>query len=281
MKNLKYLLPILFVFTIFTSCDTTDELVIDETENLIKVQEFRNETHIVEVYTESGNFYTGYNDISIRIKDKTTQKYLENVAINWMPTMEMPTMTHSCPKSDLTKVNESATLYNGYTIFQMTGLDASGWSFKFMYTVDGVDYMVQDTIMVLQSTRQNVTTFTGTDSVKYIMALVEPNNPKIAINDMVVGLYKMENMMSFPVVENYTITLDPRMPSMGNHSSPNNTDLTYSMVDSMYHGDLSLTMTGYWKLNLKLLDAQNTVLKGEDIVDGVVEESSLYLEIEF
>ncbi len=281
MKNLKYLLPILFVFTIFTACDPTDEPVIDETENLIKVQEFRNETHIIEVYTESGNFYTGYNNISIRIKDNATQKYLKNIAINWMPTMQMPTMTHSCPKSELTKVNESTTLYNGYTVFQMTGLDASGWSLKFMYTIDGVDYMVQDTIMVLQSTRQNVTTFTGTDSVKYIMALIEPNNPKIAINDMVVGLYKMENMMSFPVVENYTITLDPRMPSMGNHSSPNNTDLTYSMVDSMYHGDLSLTMTGYWKLNLKLLDAQNTVLKGEDIVDGMVEQSSLYLEIEF
>ena len=38
----------------------------------------------------------------------------------------------------------------------------------------------------------------------------------------------MESMMSFPVVEDYKILLDPRMPSMGNHTSPNNEDLVSS-----------------------------------------------------
>ena len=120
----------------------------------------------------------------------------------------------------------------------------------------------------------------GSDNVRYIVALIEPKTPKIAINDMVVGLYKMETMMSFPVVENYTITLDPRMPGMGNHSSPNNTDLTYNSINGLYYGDLSLTMTGYWVLNLKLLNAQNEVLKGEDVTTENI-QSSLYLELEF
>jgi len=87
-------------------------------------------------------------------------------------------------------------------------------------------------------------------------------------------------MMTFPVVEDYTIALDPRMPGMGNHSSPNNTDLSYSLSDDMYHGDLSLTMTGYWVLNLKLLNANDDVLKGEDVTDENT-QSSLYLELEF
>jgi hypothetical protein len=90
----------------------------------------------------------------------------------------------------------------------------------------------------------------------------------------------MENMMSFPVVEDYTITLDPRMPGMGNHSSPNNTDLTYRSADGTYQGNLSLTMTGYWVLNLKLLDATDTVLKGETVTEENP-QSSLYLELEF
>jgi hypothetical protein len=120
----------------------------------------------------------------------------------------------------------------------------------------------------------------GTDGSRYIIALIEPKTPKIAINNMTVGLYKMETMMSFPVVENYKITLDPRMPGMGNHSSPNNTDLTFKAEDAMYHGNLSLTMTGYWVLNLKLLNTQNDVLKGEDITTEIT-QSSLYLEIEF
>ena len=86
--------------------------------------------------------------------------------------------------------------------------------------------------------------------------------------------------MSFPEVADYTITLDPRMPGMGNHSSPNNTDLIYNTADKMYHGNLSLTMTGYWVLNLKLLNAMDEVLKGEDVTTENA-QSSLYLELEF
>ena len=162
----------------------------------------------------------------------------------------------------------------------MTNLDGSGWSLTVDYTIDNVDYSVSDTITVLQNENQNVVSFMGTDDVRYILALIEPNSPKIAINNLMVGLYKMENMMSFPVVEDYTIELDPRMPGMGNHSSPNNTDLSYNMADNMYHGNLSLTMTGYWVLNLKLLNAENTVLKGEDVTTDNT-QSSLYLELEF
>ena len=132
----------------------------------------------------------------------------------------------------------------------------------------------------MQNAKQNVSSFMGSDNVRYIVTLIEPNTPKIAINDMVVGLYKMETMMSFPVVENYKITLDPRMPGMGNHSSPNNTDLTFNVQDGLYHGDLSLTMTGYWVLNLKLLNTTDVVLKGE-VITTETTKSSLYLELEF
>ena len=90
----------------------------------------------------------------------------------------------------------------------------------------------------------------------------------------------MESMMSFPMVEDFSFALDPRMPGMGNHSSPNNTDLTYNVADTMYHGNLSLTMTGYWVLNLKLLNASDDILKGEDVTEDN-EKSSLYLELEF
>jgi hypothetical protein len=279
--KLKYILPILLI-TLFASCESDDDTLpqVSETEGLQKVQELSNANHTIEVFTKSGEFYTGYNDISIRIKNNADDTYFETYTIDWMPMMDMGTMNHSCPKSNISKVTGKSTLYNGYLIYQMTALDASGWSLKFMYTIDNVDYMVEEDITVLQSSRQNVTTFTGSDSVKYIAAIIEPTTPEIAVNDLKVGLYKMESMMLFPTVADYTIGLDPRMPSMGNHSSPNNTDLTYNTEEAMYHGDLSLTMTGYWVLNLKLIDTENTVLKGEDITDDHT-QSSLYLEIEF
>ncbi|WP_062061369.1 hypothetical protein [Aquimarina longa] len=281
--KLKYIVPVLLL-ALFTSCssDDDDEAVppVNEVENLIKVKDITNDTHTIEVYTKSGKFYTGYNDISIRIKDNTDNKYIESAVINWDPMMQMETMRHSCPKSAVSKASDKNTLYNGFIIYQMTGMNGSGWSLKIMYTVDNQEYEAEDTITVVQSEKQNVTTVTGSDDTRYILALIEPTTPKIAVNDITIGLYKMENMMMFPVVKNYTITLDPRMPSMGNHSSPNNKDLRYNNTKQKYDGKLSLTMSGYWVLNLKLIDDKDVILKGENITESHI-QSSLYLEIEF
>src|SRR5690606_37240453 len=154
------------------------------------------------------------------------------------------------------------TLYNGFIVYQMASPDGSGWSLNIDYSIGGKDYSAISQITVSQSDYQNVSSFMGVDNERYVLALMGPENPKIGINKLKVGLFKMETMMDFPIVEDHKITLDPRMPGMGNHSSPNNTDLTYNGADKTYEGNLSLTMTGYWVLNLKLLNSQGDLLKG-------------------
>ena len=282
--KLKYILPILFIAILSTACSSDDDNnnppSINEVEGLTKIQDLTNNTHTIEVYSESGYFETGYNDISIRIKDNETNTFFEDVSISWMPMMQMPTMQHSCPNSSLSKVPGTTAVYNGYIIYQMTNTDGSGWTLNIDYTIDGVDYSVSEEIMVNQSANQNVASFMGSDNSRYVVAYMEPESPIIGINNLKVGLYKMESMMSFPMVEDFSFALDPRMPGMGNHSSPNNTNLTYNSADGMYYADLSLTMTGYWVLNLKLMDDTDTVLKGEDVTD-TNPQSSLYLELEF
>ena len=154
------------------------------------------------------------------------------------------------------------------------------WVLTINYTINGMDYQFEGDISVPMSDKKEVAVFTGMDNVKYILALVGPKNPDVKVNDIAVGLFKMENMISFPVVENYSINMDPRMPSMDNHSSPNNVDPAYNLASNMYEGKLSLTMTGYWKLNFMLYNTNNELLKGEEVTDEN-EASSLYLEIEF
>ncbi|RSK39284.1 hypothetical protein [Mangrovimonas spongiae] len=282
--KLKYILPIfvLALFNVACSTDDNDEFApsTNETQGLNLIQELENDTHTVELYNKSGFFYTGYNEVSVRIKDKATNTYIENASLTWMPLMQMPTMQHSCPNSNPVKVNGKNTIYEGAIIYQMTNTDGSGWSLILNYTINNVDYVATSNITVLQHTNQNVASFMGNDDNRYIVAMIEPKNPIIGNNDLVVGVYKMETMMSFPVVENFMLTLDPRMPGMGNHSSPNNTNLTFNQTDNMYHANLSLTMTGYWVLNLKLINDNNVVVKGEDVTE-TNEQSSLYLEIEF
>ncbi|WP_223034941.1 hypothetical protein [Hanstruepera marina] len=282
--KLKYILPILFLAlaTVACSSDENDDYTppTSEVDGLQLIQELSNDTHTIELYNQSGLFYTGYNNISLRIKNRSNNEYVEDASITWMPMMQMPTMQHSCPKTNPEKVTGKNTIYQGAIVYQMTNTDGSGWSLMFDYTIDGVDYVVSDTITVMQNDNQNVSSFMGTDSSRYVVAIIEPENPIIGNNDLVVGVYKMENMMSFPVVENYILTLDPRMPGMGNHTSPNNTNLTFNAADNKYHANLSLTMTGYWVLNLKLMNVDDEVIKGEDVTDGN-EQSSLYLELEF
>lgn len=279
---MKYLrLLSLVILTIFASCTSNNPIpVVDESAGLLKFKEISNTTHTIELYTHMGFLQQGYNEITLRIKDKSTNEYIKNATITWTPMMHMAMMNHSGPHSDVSKTTGAESLYEGYIVFQMPQNATEYWDLKIDYAINGTNYTVISVIDVPASAKQRVTTFTGTDGAKYILAYIEPHHPKVALNDVSFGLFKMESMMVFPVVNNYKVKIDPRMPSMGNHGSPNNVDLTQSVSDSLYHGKMSLTMTGYWKINLQLLNANNEVLKGETITDAVP-ESSIYFEIEF
>ncbi|HQF47203.1 MAG TPA: hypothetical protein PLZ71_00945 [Flavobacterium alvei] len=278
MKFLR-ILP-LVLLTILASCSNNEEPAVDELYGLSKIKEITNTTHTIELYKHMGGLEQGYNEIALKIKDNATNQYIKNATVTWTPVMHMATMNHSCPKSPVTKVSTDGLVYEGYIVFQMAQNATEYWDLKIDYTINGTSYTMTSVIDVPASAKQRVTTFTGSDGVRYIAAYVDPHHPKVGVNDMVAGVWKMQDMMTFPVVDNYKLKIDPRMPSMGNHSSPNNVDLVQTVAGDLYNGKLSLTMTGYWKINLQLLNAAGTVLKGETITDAVP-ASSIYFEIEF
>lgn len=278
MKFLR-ILPLVFI-TIITSCTNNDSVPVNELEGKTKFKEITNANHTIELYKHMGGLEQGFNEIALKIKDNATNQYITNATVTWTPLMHMSMMTHSCPKSAVTKVSTAGSVYEGYIVFQMAQNATEYWDLKIDYTINGTAYSMTSVIDVPASAKQRVTSFTGSDGVKYVAAYVDPHHPKVGINDMVAGVWKMQDMMNFPVVDNFKLKIDPRMPSMGNHSSPNNVDLTQSVSGDLYNGKLSLTMTGYWKINLQLLNASGTVLKGETITDAVP-ASSIYFEIEF
>lgn len=281
MNTLKYL-SVFFATLLIFSCssdDDTNSVNTDELSGLVKIQELSNQTHIIELYSINGVLEQGYNAISIRIKDKNSDAFITDANVSWNPLMFMTSMQHSCPKSEVVKTVGKQTLYNGYIVFQMPSHNSEYWELTIDYSIHESNYSVSETIQVYASDKQRVTSFTGTDTEHYILALVEPATPAVALNDMIVGLFKMDNMMDFSVVDDYTVKIDPRMPSMGNHGSPNNVDLTQK-ADGFYHGKLSLTMTGYWKINLQLLNTESEIVKGETVTEEN-QSSSLYLEVEF
>ena len=267
---------ILFTF----SCKKDNAIDIENPmEGLTIVQTIKNNQHQIELYTANGTLEQGYNKIYFRIKNQDAS-FVKNAEVIWQPMMHMTTMNHACPSVQPTLTNTEAGLYQGELIFQMASNDTEYWDLTFNYTVNNQTYTATDKVLVKSSAKQRVTTFKGIDNVKYILALVNPAHPKVGINEVDAMLYKMDNMTIFTPVKNYTIKMDPRMPGMGNHGSPNNVDLVQSSTNNNYKGKLSLTMTGYWKVNLQLLNSANEVLKGEAVTSSV-ESSSIYWEIEF
>ena len=278
--SIKYIIAIFAIAFTFVSCSNDDETTVNELDGITKIKEITNDTHTIELYSHEGSLEQGYNEITLRIKDNTTDKYIKNAEVSWAPLMHMTSMSHSCPYSAVEKVTENGTLYSGYIMFQMAQNDTEYWDLKIDYTIDEVAYTLTDVIDVPASAKRKVNTFTGSDGTKYLVAYIEPHHPKVALNDMKIGVWKMQNMMTFPVVDGYTVKIDPRMPSMGNHTSPNNVHATQATTGGLYDGKLSLTMTGYWKINLQLANAEGTVLKGEEITETVT-ASSIFFEIEF
>ena len=274
-----------FIFTILISlfaisCRTSEDPIEPKiiTENLVKIKDITNDTHIIELYSVTGTTTLGYNDLKLRIKNKSTNQYENNATVSWNPVMHMTSMMHSGPKSSVSKLENN--LYGGYVVFQMPQNSTEYWDLKIDYSINGVNYTATSVIDVPVSSKVKVSSFMGSDNVKYVVALIDPKSPKVAVNDITVGVWKMQDMMNFPVVDGYTVKIDPRMPGMGNHTSPNNIDPIQTLVGQMYKGKLSLTMTGYWKINLQLAKADGTVVKGEPITDAVA-ASSIYFDLEF
>jgi hypothetical protein len=283
MKTLvNYGVALLCMALTLVACSSDDATPtpINELQGWTKIQDITTPTHTLELFSASGQWVQGYNEVRLRLKNNSTQQYETHASLNWSPLMHMMNMTHSCPKSEITRETETASLYSGYLVFQMASNASEYWELKIDYTLNGTTHTATEVITVHPSAKRTVTTFTGTDNKRYILALVNPKTPKVALNDFTVALFTMENSTTFPVVNDYTIQLDPRMPSMGNHSSPNNVHAVQTTSGGFYHGKLALTMTGYWKLNLQLVHPQGEILKGEAVTSQVL-ESSLFLELEF
>ena len=284
MKTFKFYTLVLVSAVLFTACsdDNDDPIIVEENPlaafNLLSSFDANN--HTLEVYSEQNQYTIGYNQFFFRIKDNATDTYINNATLSINPVMHMEMMSHSCPTSTISTTDE-ASVYQGFSIFQMPGNETEYWELNVEYGFGGQTYNLTERIEVKApgDGMKTVNVFTGSDETRYVLAMM-PMTPDVKVNDFAALLFKMENMMTFPVVEGYSIEIDPRMPGMGNHSSPNNEHLTFDSSNLMYKGKLSLTMTGYWKINLKVKNATGEVLKGEDVTEEN-EASSLYFEMEF
>jgi hypothetical protein len=276
------------------SCDKNDDESapqIDPTEGLIKIQEFsaQDSPYTVTLYNKTGRLQLGYTKVYFAVTDREG-KFIDNAVLTHFPEMDMGMMKHSTPRSEVTKI-EGKALYEAYYAFLMYSGQGDGtWYYDVEYTVGDVSYSFNDVALQVDNVFrpdgetarrviQSVTAVDGSEK-RYIITLVEPLNPKVGANEITAYLHERQDANTYPTVANFKLKLDPRMPSMENHSSPNNADLTWDAANGIYKGTVNFSMTGYWKLNLILQNSAGETLYGNPVSESV-EASSLYFEAEF
>lgn len=257
----------------------------------------------IRVQTVNGTFRKGYGALRLVITHSETGQLVIPTAVTFLPVKtDMDGNTVSCPHRYDLVYQPDEQYFSGYSVFTSESNTYESWKLYIGFTVAGQTYEVIQAIRVEQQTNPNlgITMFTGKDEEEYVIALTAPQQPKVGENKLVAGIYKFNKpaqvssgifpdplQFSYTKVYGYTLLLDPRMPepSMGNHSSPYNMDLT-QQSDGLYHGVVNYTMTGNWTLNFILLNPEGEVLKGTKVstaftpgVEGV--KSELFIDILF
>ena len=299
MKKVKGLFLILFVVAL-TACNSNDDGVVAGVEipgititddadccsaeealntyNFLKtvklIPELTTEIdgkYNVYVYTKTGGFHTGYNDIYFVSTKKETGNYIKDVTVTSnSPLMYMSKMNmyHSTPVSEKSRIvnYDYLAVKRVWVSFLMETSDAGSWTYSYEVNVLGKTGGVEKKDIVVSALPEGqvwLKSFKVGDDT-FFLSLVNPTDWKTGTNTIKAYVSKKSTPITTPyalATETFTVDIDPRMPDMGNHTSPNNTPLV-KQEDGSYQGTINLTMTGLWRIHLKVKDSEGNIVAG-------------------
>lgn len=240
----------------------------------------------IKVYSRTGNLHSGYNDLYFVGTKKATGNYIKFVDItNLTPLMLMTKMNmqHSTPISgEVTFLDPNlSAVKHGWISFVMSSSDGGAWTLAYDAEVlkeKGSLGPITINVSAIPEGQSWLKSFKVGDDT-YYLSLVNPTDWKTGSNKITAYVSKKSTPGTIPYAladEQFVIEIDPRMPDMGNHTSPDNTPLQ-RQYDNSYQGIINLTMTGLWRIHLTVKDVQgNVVAGGDDLSDGF---SSLYWDV--
>ena len=299
MKKVKGLFLILFVVAL-TACNSNDDgvqagieipgiTITDDadccsaeealnTYNFLKtvklIPELSTEIdgkYNVYVYTKTGSFHTGYNEIYFVSTKKETGNYIKELTVTGhTPLMFMSKMNmyHSTPVSEKSRIvnYDYLAVKRVWVSFLMNTSENGSWTYSYEVDVLGKTGGVEKKDIVVNALPDGqvwLKSFKVGDDT-FFLSLVNPTDWKTGANNIKAYVSKKSNPITTPyalAAETFTVDIDPRMPDMGNHTSPNNTPLV-KQEDGSYQGTINLTMTGLWRIHLKVKDNEGNVVAG-------------------
>lgn len=266
--NKSYLYILAIIAIAFSSCSKNEDVKPLETLEKITLIESDDQSLSIELFSEQ-KLSIGYNALYIRLIDQKNKKEVTQASINILPMMEMHkesgTMKHSSPVENPGASVTEKGLFKAAAVFSMASDDHGSWTLE-------VEIQISDSapvqkviipITVLPSKVQRIKTVKLDDGSTYMITYIQPVEPKIGINDFEIVIHQRKNMFEFPPINDFTIEIEPEMPSMG-HGSPNNINpiLTFN---GHYKGKVNFTMSGDWRIHLDLAKENETVSTSFDL----------------
>ena len=209
---------------------------------------------------------TGWNVIHVVLRDpRFPDSAVTDVHLKSLPWMTMATKAHGAPGENLgADTVDGVAVRGGFkvaAVFQMASGPMGSWTMRlrvhdhrYVGTADSA--LQHDTlslaVVVPASSPARVATFLGSDSVKRVVALIAPRKPVVGTNAVEFGMWSMKDSVNFPGDSAVSLSFEPDMPSMG-HGSEGNTQ-PVARRKGHYHGAANFTMTGDWRLSLRVAD---------------------------
>jgi len=240
-------------------------------EGMVKI----GETYIIGSHAKAyvyakQNLFVGYNTLYIAMHDSTDGKRLTDGLFSLSAEMDMGAMKHACPIEENQFIDSNSLMYSSSLVFIMPNVDLEKWTLKIGYH-NNKNNKNGEGILNINVVEANPTRmFSGVlpldNNAQVFVSFVLPSKAKIGLNDAEFTIHKKASNTNFPAVNNYSIVMLPTMPSMG-HGSPNNVSPVLTS-NGHYKGKVNFTMTGLWKIQLKLY--QDTVLLADQIFFDIV-----------
>jgi hypothetical protein len=225
----------------------------DPADDLFELATSSIDNYTVTVYT-TDPVSVGYNLLYFDVKRGANDR-LSSAEITLTPLMDMGAHSHSSPVWQPGPERDAFyQLFGGAFIATMPSGDMGSWQLIIDVTdpQTGTSFSLPVDVTVAQSSRVKV--FTASNEQRYILTWIQPAEPKVGSNNLIVTLHRRESMMSFPAVDDLTIEIRPWMESMGHGS--NNNEHPASTGSGFYQGRVNFNMSGDWRVYFTLKDGQ-------------------------
>lgn len=199
-------------------------------------------TLTVNLYADT-SLTAGYNPVFVRatLDGKPIEGY---VTIG--TTMDMGTMTHSCPIVQPNQTPDSAGFFHGAIVFTMPGT-SNEWTVH-VNVINPTTGTTTTVSVGVDVSGSSLVKTVKSGSVKTIIAML-PQSWKVGKNDIEFAIFRGTDPM-YPALDSATVTMVPSMPSMG-HGSYGNIN-PVQQENKRYRGVVNYSMTGDWKIDLSI-----------------------------